>query len=116
MTTTQPAPMSDEELCEEILKVLVGHTLDVQFNDSKKFEALRNAESDEAAANALMQLIHQDREARAVEIDEDQIKTQLSRAYYNGLDKKGWSLYEEADAVEKIKQSVKGLEHGKQAE
>lgn len=32
----------------------------------------------------------------------EQISAKLSRAYYNGLDKKGWSEFEEKDAVDKI--------------
>lgn len=33
---------------------------------------------------------------------EQTIKDQLGHAYYNGLDKKGWSQFEEDDAVKKI--------------
>lgn len=38
--------------------------------------------------------------------DTEQVKAQLRRAYYNGLDHKGWSSHEEADAVKQIEQAL----------
>lgn len=34
-------------------------------------------------------------------------KSQLSRAYYNGLDRKGWSLYEEKEAIDAIEAAAR---------
>ena len=37
----------------------------------------------------------------------EQIKAQLCRAYYNGLDRKGWSQFEEDDAIDAIMRLIK---------
>lgn len=86
--------MNTDQLQLQIITLVAGHFM---ATDPEGVELVRDIRK---IYDSHLQAIKE-----AVEF-EDTLKSQLSRAYYSGLDHKGWSAYEEKDAIDQCKAAL----------